>query len=73
MLVVDRFEEDILVCVDESETLVLLNRADVLQKAKEGDVLVQSGEGYYSVDAAATSARKNAMRKRLDRLFEQSE
>lgn len=69
MLVVDRFEEDTLVCVDEGGDFLYLARADVLSSVREGDVL-RAVEGGYTVDKAATAVRRQKLRERLNNLFD---
>ncbi len=69
MLVIDRFEGDSAVCVDDEGNTTVLDRGALTGRVREGAVLAEA-DGGYAVDEEATKARRKKMRERLDRLFE---
>lgn len=76
-LCVDRIEGDTVVLTDESKGLYRLSRADYTaltgREPAESDILAAEAEGdrilSAAYDGAETASRKEAARKRLNRLF----
>lgn len=65
---VDRIEEGFIVCEAlESDEVIKLERGKY-PYIKEGDILCEKN-GDYFIDEKETAERKEAMRKRLNRLF----
>lgn len=72
-LVLDRFEEDIAVCLDDNDKRYLIPRK-ILEGVSVNDIfnIELDGESFYSptVLVEETKAQKESVSKRMKRLFE---
>ena len=62
LIIVDRFEGDYAVLLEEKQALA----ADI----REGDVVFPDTDGIWKKDAAATEKRKSQIAKKMDALWE---
>lgn len=68
---IDRFEGRFAVCETENRMTVHILKVDVPEKAQEGDILVRGDENQlWTVDTEETESRREAMRNKLNSLFE---
>jgi len=69
--IVDRLEDGFAVCEAlETEARIDVPVAHLPAAVAEGDILVRSAEdGTFTIDAAATEARRNSLRARMDKLL----
>jgi hypothetical protein len=70
MLIVDRFEGEVIICTNGEGAPVTLDKAAILSPVREGDALIETQNGCYDVDKSLSDARRRKMRKRLDSLFD---
>ena len=68
MLIIDRFEGDYAVCECETGEFVSIRRNLIAEDAKEGDIIVWI-DASYLVDSEKSTARKQNIRKKANRLF----
>lgn len=76
-LCVDRIEQDTVILLDDSETVYRLSRADYTaltgRAPAESEILAADIEGEHIIqavyDGEETAKRREAARKRLNRLF----
>jgi len=68
-LIIDRLEGAVAVCADETGARVELAAEALPGAAKEGDVLVADNDGAFCVDEEQTAARRERLRRRMDRLM----
>ncbi|WP_124067246.1 DUF3006 domain-containing protein [Clostridium sp. E02] len=67
--IIDRIEEEIIFCEDETGNQAKLRVEQLPGKAVEGDIL-EMVDGVWIIDVAETKKRKDAMRQKLKRLIE---
>lgn len=67
--IIDRIEEEIIICENETGSQVKLRVEQLPEKAVEGDIL-KKVNGIWIIDVAETKKRKDAMRQKLKRLIE---
>lgn len=67
--IIDRIEEEIIICEDETGNQAKLRVEQLPVKAVEGDIL-EKVDGVWIIDVAETKNRKDAMRQKLKRLIE---
>jgi hypothetical protein len=69
MIIVDRFEEGLAVCIDtEDDSVSNMSLSELPGNVSEGDVLVYC-DGRYDIDKEATNARREKMASKLKGLF----
>lgn len=66
--IVDRLEETLAVCETESREMISISLDLLPSDVKEGDILMEK-EGVFTVDAGATSKRRERIRKKMTDLF----
>lgn len=69
-LVVDRIEENFIVCEDENQSILELKSEQVIGSVKEGDVLIKSKEGKFSVDEELTIKRRKEIEDLMKGMWE---
>lgn len=69
MLIVDRIENEIAVCEDESQNMVSISLSKCFEPIREGDVLVER-DGIYYVDPERTKILREEAKKLSEDLFE---
>ena len=67
--IIDRLEEEMAVCENESREMIPLPLKELPPGAQEGDVILEQ-EGVFCVDAGATEKRRRQMRRKLMDLYE---
>ena len=70
MLIVDRIESGIAVCEVEQGESIEIPLTLLPPEISEGDVLDVDETGECFIDSEATAQRKDALKGRLDRLFQ---
>ncbi|MGG5460716.1 DUF3006 domain-containing protein [Clostridium sp. B9] len=70
-LIVDRIEENFIVCEDENESILELKSDDVIGAVKEGDVLVKGKEGKFLVDKELTIRRRKEIEDLMKGMWEE--
>jgi RNase P/RNase MRP subunit p29 len=68
-MIIDRFEENLVVCEREDGKIVNIERSTIPQDAKEGDVLVLDGNRIF-IDQEETLKRKKKIEKIMKDLWE---
>lgn len=68
--VIDRFEGDIAVCVDDSRNVRELLRPELPPGAKEGDHILRFPGGPWRLDDEKTREKRNALKQRMDQLWD---
>lgn len=69
MLIIDRFEENFVLCERDGAGMEKILKELVPKEAKEGDVLIFS-DGVYVIDEEETIKRKRKIQKKFFDLFE---
>lgn len=69
-LVVDRIEENFIVCEDENQSILELKSEEVIGSVKEGDVLVKSKEGKFFADEELTIKRRKEIEDLMKGMWE---
>lgn len=67
--IIDRMEQEIVICEDENGNRVKFLAENMPKEAKEGDILVKMKESL-SIDQEETRRRRQRMREKLNRLKE---
>ena len=67
--IIDRLEEGLAVLEDELREHITVALSDLPDGASEGDVLDET-DHHFLLDEQATNERREAIRKRLKKLFE---
>lgn len=67
-ITIDRFEGEYAVCEVEAGKIINIPKTDIPKEAKEGDILSKPDSGYC-IEKAETEAKKDEIRKRMNRLF----
>lgn len=68
-LIIDRFEGNFAICEDKDEKYFGIELSEMPKGAKEGDVLEIDDEGVLTINAEATKARRDKMKKKQDSLW----
>lgn len=68
MFVIDRIEEGIAVILDDENNRIEINRSEIQGNVRDGAVVINDNNSWI-VDDEETNNRKEAMRSRLNRLF----
>ncbi len=66
--IIDRIEQDIVICEEESGSMVKLSLQEIPKDAREGDVLLNIN-GAFQIDTEETKRRRQKMREKLNRLI----
>lgn len=66
--IIDRFEGEYAVCEIEAGKFIDIPKADIPKGAKEGDILSKTDNGYR-IEKVETEAKKEEIKKRMNRLF----
>ena len=69
-LIVDRFEDNYVVCEDENQKVLNILKDEIEGEVKEGDILVFC-DGKYIVDKAETIDRKEYIEDLIKDLWEE--
>lgn len=69
LIIVDRFEGDYAVLLEENQTRDVPKQA-LAADIREGDVVFPDTDGIWKKDAAATEKRKFQIAKKMDALWE---
>lgn len=69
LIIVDRFEGDYAVLLEENQTRDVPKQA-LAADIREGDVVFPDTDGIWKKDAAATVKRKSQIAKKMDALWE---
>ena len=69
LIIVDRFEGDYAVLLEENQTRDVPKQA-LAADIREGDVVFPDTDGIWKKDAAATKKRKSQIAKKMDALWE---
>lgn len=67
-LTIDRFEDEIAVCEREDQSMLDVPRSALPDGAAEGDVIFYDGTSY-TLDNDETSARRERIEEKVNRLF----
>lgn len=67
-LIVDRFEENFAVCIDENNHVVNICINKLPDNAKEGSTILKKNDKYY-IDQEDTDNRKERIEKLMDDLW----
>lgn len=67
--IIDRFENDIAVCEDETKTMIEIPIQQLPTNAKSGDIL-SNQFGYFEILEEETKIRREEIRKKMQKLFE---
>ena len=68
-MIIDRIEEDIVICEDENGQTVELPLDVFVQPIQDGDIVIKNEEDLYEVDKEETEKRKKNIEKRFNDLF----
>lgn len=68
-MIIDRIEDDIVVCEDENGLLLNVEMSQFITPIKDGDVVVKNEEGFFVVDIKETQKRKESIENRFNNLF----
>ncbi len=66
--IIDRIEQEIAICEEESGTMVKLLLKELPKGSREGDVLFKIN-GAFQFDEEETNRRRQKMREKLNRLI----
>ncbi|MDK2967929.1 MULTISPECIES: DUF3006 domain-containing protein [Lacrimispora] len=66
--IIDRIEQEMVICENESGSMEKFSLKEIPGEAKEGDVLLKTN-GAFQVDREATDRRRQKMREKLNRLI----
>ena len=69
LIIVDRFEGDYVVLLEENQTRDVPKQA-LAADIREGDVVFTDTDGIWKKDTAATEKRKSQIAKKMDALWE---
>lgn len=69
-LIVDRIEENFIVCEDESQSILELKNNEVIGSVKEGDVLVKGKDGKFFRDEELTIKRRKEIEDLMKGMWE---
>lgn len=69
-LIIDRLEGNFYICEDKEKKMFAIDKSDMVKGAKEGDVIVISDSGEIILDAEKTAARRKAIGKLQNSVFE---
>ncbi len=69
-LIVDRIEENFIVCEDESQSILELKNNEVIGSVKEGDVLVKGKDGKFFIDEELTIKRRKEIEDLMKGMWE---
>lgn len=67
--IIDRFEENEVICEDENRNKVIIKKSLLPPRIHEGDIILEDG-GKFLIDSEETKERKKQMRRRMMDLFE---
>ena len=68
-MIIDRIEDDIVICEDENGQTVELPLDVFVQPIQDGDIVIKNEEDLYEVDKEETEKRKKNIEKRFNDLF----
>lgn len=68
MFILDRFEGDFAVLINEDGQSKILPRSSLKDDAREGDVFVLLEDGSFAFDKGLTKSRKESVKSRFSRL-----
>ncbi|GLB32998.1 hypothetical protein LAD12857_49210 [Lacrimispora amygdalina] len=66
--IIDRIEQDVVICEEESGSKIKLSLQEIPKDAREGDVLLNTN-GAFRIDEEETKRRRQKMREKLNRLI----
>lgn len=69
-LIIDRFENEIVICETESKVMIKMKRNELPLECKEGDCIYLNSEGIYQIDLEKTKERKELIEKKFGSLFQ---
>lgn len=67
---VDRYEGQKLICLDEENEIVLIGENEIKERVASGTTLIEQNDGTFLVDKADTEKRKKRIRKLMGKLFQ---
>ncbi len=68
---IDRFEEQVAVCIGDGEEILLLSVDQIIGSYCEGSVLRERDDGYFEVDDKEENNRRSANFKLAESLFDE--
>ncbi len=66
--IIDRIEQDIVICEEESGSKAKFSLQEIPKEAREGDVLLNIN-GVFRIDEEETKRRRQKIREKLNRLL----
>ena len=68
---IDRFEEEVAVCIGDEEEILLLSTDQIIGSYCEGSVIRENEDGYYVVDEQEELRRRNENFELAESLFDE--
>ncbi len=68
---IDRFEEEVAVCLSDGEEMLLLSTDMIIGSYTEGSIIREGENGYYIVDEAEEDRRRNENFRLAESLFDE--
>ena len=68
-MIIDRIENQIVICEDENGQIVELPIDMFIQPIQDGDVVIKNEEGLYEINKEETETRKKNIEDRFNSLF----
>lgn len=68
---IDRFEEEVAVCLSDGEEMLLLSTDMIIGSYTEGSIIREGENGYYFVDEAEEDRRRNENFRLAESLFDE--
>lgn len=69
-LIIDRMEGNFFICEDKEKKMFAIDKTEMVKGAKEGDVIIISDSGEITLDKEKTNARRKAIGKLQNSVFE---
>lgn len=68
---IDRFEEEVAVCIGDDEEILLLSVDQIIGSYTEGSILVENEDGYYTIDENEEEKRRKENFSLMESLFDE--
>lgn len=65
--IIDRFEDKIAICEDETKKIIKIPKYKLPLEVKEGDCLIEEG-GFIKINNKETEEKKNRMKEKMKEL-----